>query len=275
MKPDPVKIQALQDLPAPENHKQLQSFLGLINYLQSFLPYLASKTTFLREQISHWDWNSSTDTTFHKLKQWICNTLFKTTLGYFYCTKPMVIQTDVSEHGLGAALLHGGRPIASKTLTDIETPYTNIECKYLSVCFGLEKFHTYIYGRHITVHNDHKPLEMIQKKPIHTAPPHLQRMLLCLQKYDCTIQYKPRKEMVLADCLSQFPSRKWNMPVELHQNIHNIYFTPDKLNIDRGAVERVAIHSTVYRMTSNGWPERIQKVPHIVCHFWAPGTSWS
>ena len=33
MKPDPTEIQTLQDLPTPENHKQLQSFLGLINYL--------------------------------------------------------------------------------------------------------------------------------------------------------------------------------------------------------------------------------------------------
>ena len=46
MKPDPMKIQALQDLPTPENHKQLQSSLGLINYLQPFLPNFASKATF-------------------------------------------------------------------------------------------------------------------------------------------------------------------------------------------------------------------------------------
>ena len=66
MKPDPTKIQALQDLPTPENHKQLKSLLGLINYLQPFLPNLTSKTTFLREQILHWDWNPSTDATFQK-----------------------------------------------------------------------------------------------------------------------------------------------------------------------------------------------------------------
>ena len=41
MKADPTKIQALQDLPTPDNHKQLQLFLGLINYLQPFLPNLA------------------------------------------------------------------------------------------------------------------------------------------------------------------------------------------------------------------------------------------
>ena len=37
MKPDPIKIQALQDLLTPQNQKQLQSFLGLVNYLQPFL----------------------------------------------------------------------------------------------------------------------------------------------------------------------------------------------------------------------------------------------
>ena len=46
IKPDPMKIQALQDLPTPQTQKQLQSFLGLVNYLQPFLPGIASKTTF-------------------------------------------------------------------------------------------------------------------------------------------------------------------------------------------------------------------------------------
>ena len=74
--------------------------------------------------------------------------------------------------------------------------------------------------------------------------------------------------MVLADCLSQFPSRKENMPIELHQNVHNIPFAPDKLNIVRGAVKRDPIHSTIYRLTWDGWPDRIQEVLHIAHHFW-------
>ena len=166
MKPDPLKIQALQDIPTPENHKQLQSFLGLINDLQPFLPNLDFKTTFSGEQISHWDWNPSTNVTFQKHKQWICKTLINTSLAYFDCTKPVVIQTDASEYGLGAALLQDSKPtaFASKTVTDVETRYANIECKCLSVCFGLENYHTYVYVQHITVQNDHKPLEMIQKK---------------------------------------------------------------------------------------------------------------
>ena len=52
--------------------------------------------------------------------------------------------------------------------------------------------------------------------------------------------------MVLADHLSEFPSRKEYMPIELHQNIHNVHFGPDRLNIVRRTVEKYPIHSTVY-----------------------------
>ena len=174
MKPDPEKVQALQDLPAPQNPKQFQSFLGLINYLQPFLSNLAAKTTFLRKQVTNWDCNPSTNQAFNNLKSWISNMLLKTILAYYDRTKPLILQTDASEYGLSAALIQNNRPIgfASKTLTDVETRYANIERECLSVVFGLKKFHTYVYGRHIIVQNDHKPLEMIQRKPIQ-APPRL------------------------------------------------------------------------------------------------------
>ena len=161
---------------------------------------------------------------------------------------------------MGAACLQNNKPIAfaSKTLTDVKTHYTYIERECLSVVFGLERFHAYIYGRHITVYNDHKPLEMITKKPIHTAPPYLQCMLLRLQHYDYTLQYKPGKEMVYADRLSRFPLRKENSPIELHQNIQHISFIPNKIKIIYGAVERHPILSTVYQLTLNGWPKKSQ-----------------
>ena len=269
MKPDPTEVQAFQDLPTPHNPKQLQSFLGLINYLQPFLPSLASKTTFLREEVINWDWNPSTDQTFHHLKSWICNTLLRTTLAYYDCTQPPVLQTNASEYGLGAALIQNSRPIAfaSKMLTNVETRYANIERECLSVCYGCEKFHTFIYGKHIIVQNDHKLLEMIQRKPILAAPPRLQCMLLQLQKYDYTIQYIPGQNMVLADGLSRFPSPHNNLPIDLQQNIHTLNFHPDRLLIFKGAIVHDPIHSAVYRMALNGWPNRVCDIPHLAHHF--------
>ena len=58
------------------------------------------------------------------------------------------------------------------------------------------------------------------------------------------------------------------MPIDLHQNIHNVHFKPDRLNIIRDAIERDPIHSTVYRLICNGWPDRVCEVPRIACHFW-------
>ena len=224
MLPDPSKIQALQELPALDLQTKLRSFLGLINYLHPLIPGLSAKTSFLWEQLSQWDWNPSIDAVFQHLNPWICQILPKVTLAYYDRTKPVVIQTDASKFELGTALLQGGQPIAfaSKTLTNVESCYANIEKECLSVCFGLEKFHTYIYGRHVLIENDHKPLEMIQHKPIHVAPPRLQQMLLHMQKYDYTIVYKPGKDMVLVDCLSCFPSNSNYLPIPLAQNIQHI-----------------------------------------------------
>ena len=138
MKPDLVKVQALQDLPASHTPKQLQSFLGLVNYLQPFSPSLAFKTQFLHERVTNWDWNPSTDQFFHHLKSHIGNTLLRTTIAYYNHTQPLVLQTGVSEYGLSAALLQNNIPIAfaSKTLTDVETRYMNIERECLCLLWS-------------------------------------------------------------------------------------------------------------------------------------------
>ena len=138
---------------------------------------------------------------------WICHTLLNTMLTYYDRNKPVIVQTNASEYGSGATLIQSAQPIAfaSRTLTDMETCYASIERECLLVCFGLKKLHTYLYGRHVIVQNDHKPLEMIQHKPIHATPPHLQCIYFCMQKYDYTIQYKSGKEMIFANSLSHSP----------------------------------------------------------------------
>ena len=57
------------------------------------------------------------------------------------------------------------------------------------------------------------------------------------------------------------PSHEYNAPIEIHQNIQHVYFNPDHLNIIRGAVERDPVHVTVYCLTLNRWPDRIQDIP--------------
>ena len=145
------------------------------------------------------------------------------------------------------------------------------------MCFGLEKFHTYIYGRHVKVQNDHKPLEMIQQMPIHAAPPWLQHMLLHMQKYDYTILNKPGKDMVLANCLSHVPYYINSLPIPIAQNVQHVQVSNAELDIIWGSVEWdpvihwVLFHRTsctIYHLTLRGCPKCRQQVPWIARHFW-------
>ena len=51
--------------------------------------------------------------------------------------------------------------------------------------------------------SDHKPLEVIFKKPLHRTPKRLQRMLMRVQLYNVSLGYKKGSTMYLADTLSR------------------------------------------------------------------------
>ena len=104
------------------------------------------------------------------------------TLAYFDPSKEVTLQVDASKKGLGAVMFQDGKPVAftSKALNACEQRYAQIEKELYAILFGCERFHHYVYGRTINVESDHKPLESVMRKPLCSAPPRLQRMLLRL-----------------------------------------------------------------------------------------------
>ena len=62
-------------------------------------------------------------------------------LAYFDQSKKLEIYTDASAHGIGAALIQEGRPIAyaSRALCDTEYRYAVIEKEMLAIVFALKK----------------------------------------------------------------------------------------------------------------------------------------
>lgn len=91
------------------------------------------------------------------------------------------------------------RPVAyaSRSLTETEKRYAQIEKELLAVTFGFERYHQYTYGVNVTVENDHKPLENILRKSLVQISSRLQRLLPRLQKYDFNFKYVPGKQLLI------------------------------------------------------------------------------
>ena len=102
------------------------------------------------------------------------------------------------------------RPIAytSRTLTASERNYSQLEKEALSLVFGVQKFHQFLYGRDFTLCTDHKLLTTIlgPKKGIPPiAAARLQRWALQLAIHNYTIKFHPTKAHANADALLRLP----------------------------------------------------------------------
>ncbi|PFX34058.1 Retrovirus-related Pol polyprotein from transposon 17.6 [Stylophora pistillata] len=167
-------------MPTPSDVVSVRRFIGFTNYLSKFLPRLRDALEPLRKLTSpdaEWLWTDIPDSAVRQVKLLVTKV---PVLKFFDSTGSLTLQCDASDKGLGAILLKKGQPTAyaSRALTYAESQYVQIEKQLLAVVYGSERFHTYTYGREVFVESDHKPLEVIFKKPLHRAPKKLQRMLM-------------------------------------------------------------------------------------------------
>ena len=175
LKPDPRKVQAITEMPEPENTTDLLRFMGMVKYLSKFVPDLSEKAAALNELLhkdDEWVWDVPQQKAYDDVKQSIAHA---TILAYFDVNKDVTLTCDASQHGLGAACLQNGRPVAyaSRALTEMETRYAQIEKELLAVVFACIKFKNYICAKQVTVETDHQPLISITKKSLSAAPARL------------------------------------------------------------------------------------------------------
>ena len=163
---------------------------------------------------------------------------------------------------------------ASRSMTEAETRYAQIEKELLSVLFALERFNAYTYGVKVLVENDHKPLEIILKKSLHDAPLRLQRMLLRLQKYDFTYKHKPGKDLVVADTLSRAPLPTTDSELEkeiscyVHMVMSNFPATDDMMARLRMATEEDESLRQLKKTVLSGWPDTKRETPVKIREYW-------
>ena len=152
-------MQAIASMPQPVNKKELQSFIGMVNYLSKFTPRLSELAECLCNLIYinvPFQWGPEHTEAFTNIKQEIIQA---SVLKYYDPKKPTVLQTDASAKGLGACLLQCEHPVyfSSKALTDSQKGYVAIELEALAVSWAMEKFHHFLYATKFVLETDQKP----------------------------------------------------------------------------------------------------------------------
>ena len=77
-RPDPTRVSAIKDMSALENISSLQSFLGLANYYNVFLPNMHGLRASLNKQLkkdAKWVWTIECQEAFEKIKRLVFDTL--------------------------------------------------------------------------------------------------------------------------------------------------------------------------------------------------------
>lgn len=233
IKPLASYVKVVENFREPSSIEEVQSFLGLINYVNKWIPNMATKSEPLRRLLtlklgkkaaigSHWGPEQSQS--FKSLKESLSNIH---TLGYYDPNDKTTVMADASPVGLGAVLIqsdnNGPRVIAygNKSLTDVEKRYCQTEKEALALVWAVEHFKIYLFGKEsFDLVTDHKPLEVIfgsRSKPC----ARIERWVLRLQSYNFRVLYKPGKTNI-ADCLSRLCATNNPQPFEDEHHINQI-----------------------------------------------------
>ena len=171
VKPDPQKLEAVDNYPVPATKKEVRAFLGLSGYYRRFVPHFATIAEPLTELTKAKNpdkakWSDRCERAFCKLKELL---LTPPILKVAEPTKCYVLQTDASEQGLGAVLSRIDQnreehPVAfaSRKFLPREKNYSVIEKECLAIVWSLQVFHVYLYGQKFTIETDHQPFSWLE-----------------------------------------------------------------------------------------------------------------
>lgn len=258
---DPEKVKAITEIKTPCNLAELRTYLGMVNYVGKFCPMLADKVAVMQNLMKkdvEWHWTAAHQKAFEETKDLVCSA---PVLALYDQHKPLALETDASEYGLGAALMQEGRPIAyaSRLLSAAERNYHPIEKEMMAIVFGLKRFHHYAYGRELLVITDHQPLVGITKKPLHKASKRLQAMQLKLQEYSFSVTYRPGSQNDLADGLSRNPVDHPILSETIYVVTTNPFSDARLEEVRKATAEDPALHQLADTV-AKGWPETRKEV---------------
>ena len=210
--PLPDRVEDIRKTPPPTTVKELQSFLGMINYYRRFLPNAAHHLTplfdLLKGKPKSISWTPAQQKGFESIKDALATAAL---LKHPIPNAPLALTTDASNSAVGAVLeqkgSNGWEPLAfySAKLQEHQRLWPPYDRELLAAFKATRHFRPMIEGRAFTLFTDHQSLvpSMTKKSEPHTARQAYQ--LSCISEYTTDIRYLEGKANVVADALSRPP----------------------------------------------------------------------
>ena len=269
---DEEKLEAIQQLKQPTNVTELRSLLGMVNYLCRFVPHIQERLRPLNDLLKKdtaWNWTPQQQQALDDVKAAVTSA---PVLAFYDPARETVVSADASSYGIGGCILqkHGSvyKPVAfcSRSLTDTETRWAQIEKELLAATWTCEKMHMFLCGLpSFQLHLDHKPLiPLINTKNLVDAPIRCQRMLMRLMRYNAAAVFVPGKQHVVPDFLSRHPLQQHDaIGAVLQKDVHgfcerifnDLPATPQRLVEISQAQQADELLQRVVQQTLSGWKE--------------------
>ena len=225
--PNRSAVDAIKAAKYPADKKELQSWLGSIQFYGKYVRNLADKTSplynMLRKNVP-FKMNREAKAAIDVIKESLSSPLV---LKPYQPDQPVVLTCDASQKGIAGIIEQNGHPVmaVSKILTRVEQNYSQIEREALAIVWSVKKLSKYLLNRHFRLVTDHKPLKFIfgkQKGVNSITAARIQRWAITLMAYDFDIECAKSEDMHLADLLS----RCGNIEGEDANEVNMLWRTP-------------------------------------------------
>jgi hypothetical protein len=216
----PIKsyVEAVEKRPLPRTVKELQVFLGLVNFYRRFLPGVAVTLRPLTDALrgnkaasEELTWTREMEDSFLEAKASLSRA---TWLGHPSPTAHLALHVDASSSHIGAALhqqLKGHstwQPLVffSRKLEVGQAKWSAFDRELLACVEGIRNFRFILEGQAFTVYTDHKPLVGALARVSDPWTARQCRHLAYVAEFTADIQHIAGQDNVAADALSRPPS---------------------------------------------------------------------
>ena len=159
--PDPDRLKPLIELELPTTPKGHARVMGFFAYYSQFIQNFSDKVRPFSQE-STFPLPSEACDVFEYMKKEIIDSV----VAAVDDTKPFTLETDASDHAIGATLLQSGRPVGffSRTLGGAELKLPAIEKEALAVIAAVRHWNYYLISGHFVLRTDQRSLSYIFSK---------------------------------------------------------------------------------------------------------------